>query len=256
MPAEGRRFRTGPVHLLPRFVWDLRVRGLVALGAGVLLILPLVAVPGAGSRAGPSAGAAGPALAAAVEAPLSLSMALAAVFLAAGCVSEPVRRGWCRTALVRPGWRPGWFLARFAAAVAWVPALGVGLHAVLDLLTGPGRLPLAAAATVPGALAWAATAGAPTFAFSCLLRRGDGLAATALLLLPALLASLGDPEGRPLLRTLAAVAPPVGPARRALEAGLAGLAPEPGHLLAVAGHASAWILVGLVALATRRLAAA
>lgn len=248
----GRRTR-GALRLVPRLARDAWTRALLALGAGVLVTLPLVPVLRSGSPAPPVASAAVPAAAAAMEPALSLSLALAAVLLAAGTVSEPLREGWCRTVLVRPVWRPGWFLARFAGALAWCPAVGLALHAVLDLLAGPGRLPVGTAATVPGALAWAAVAGAPTFAFSCLLRRGDGLAATATLLVPALLASLGEVGSRPLPRALAAAAPPVGAARDVVEAGLSGLVPPSSALAAVAAHAAGWLLVGLAVLTLRRL---
>lgn len=238
----------GPARLAPRFARDASGRALLAFGVGVLVSLPLVPVLRSSSTAVPGAGVAG--AAAAMEPALSLSLALAAVLLAAGSVAEPLRRGWCRTALSRPAWRPGWFLARAAGALAWTPVCAVALHAFLDLLSGAGPLGAWLPGAVPAALAWVAAAGAPTFAFSCLLRRGDGLAAAALLLLPALSATLED---GPVHGALAAVAPPVGAARAVTEAGLAGVAPDPGAVPELLVHGSAWFVLGLVVLSTRRL---
>lgn len=236
----------GPARLAPRFARDASGRALLAFGVGVLVSLPLVPALRSSSTADPGVTGA----AAAMEPALSLSLALAAVLLAAGSVAEPLRRGWCRTALSRPSWRPGWFLARTSAALAWGPVCAVALHAFLDLLSGPGPLAAWLPGTVPGALAWIAAAGAPTFAFSCLLRRGDGLAAAALLLLPALLATLED---GPVHGALAALAPPVDVARAITEAGLAGTAPDPGAVPELLVHGSAWLVFGLVVLSIRRL---
>lgn len=236
----------GPARLVRRFARDASGRALLAFGVGVLVSLPLLPVLRTTSTTDP--GVAG--VAAAMEPAFSLSLALGAVLLAAGSVAEPLRRGWCRTALSRPTWRPGWFLARAAGALAWAPLCAVALHAVLDLLSGPGPLADWLPGAVPGALAWIAAAGAPTFAFSCLLRRGDGLAAAALLLLPALLASL---EEGPIHGALAAVAPPVGAAREITEAGLAGIAPDPGAVAEPLAHGSAWLVLGLVVLSIRPL---
>lgn len=236
----------GPARLVPRFARDAAGRALLAFGVGFVVSLPLVPVLRSSSTAELAVAGA----AAAIEPALSLSLALAALLLAADSVAEPLRRGWCRTALSRTIWRPGWFLARAAGALAWTPVCAVALHAVLDLLSGSGPLAAWLPGAVPGAMAWVAAAGAPTFAFSCLLRRGDGLAAAALLLLPALLASLED---GPIQGALAAVAPPVGAARGITEAGLAGTAPDPGAVPELLVHGSAWVVLGLVVLSIRRL---
>lgn len=228
-----------------------RVLLLVAGGTGLLLPRALpVAEPGpgaAGFRAGLEAG----------PSPGSLAglwgvLLLAGVLLLwQGIVSSDVESGRFRTALARPLWRPGFFLARhgaalallvLASAVVWVPVRAGGGGAA----SGVAGVALAALLT-----GW--TLGALLLLLSSVLDRGDVLAAVALVLAPDALDGTVPPAG-PLAAAAEVVLtalPPTAALRELRHALVAGGAPDGGQVLAVLAYGGAALALALLRLRAR-----
>lgn len=238
------------------FARDRSWRAALLAAAGTALLLPRALLPGdpgpgsAGFRAGLEAGP-GPGS--------GLLAGLWGVFLLAGVlvlwqgvVSSHVESGRYRTALVRPVWRPGVYLARHLAALSLLAAAAFGVAGLLRI-AGAGPVPDPAGLLLASLLTgW--TLGALLLLLSAIMDRGDALAAVALFLAPGALDGLrgdGSPATEAAARLLSAALPPtpsLADARRAL---LAGVEPDRAVVAAVLLYGAAALGLALLRLRLR-----
>lgn len=230
-----------------------RASALTAVGLAVLLprvlLLDGPGRTGGGFRDGLVAGAGGvgPALVGIV----GIFLLAGVLLLWQGVVSGSVAGGRYRTPLVRPVSRPGFYLARHAAALLLLGLAALSTGWVLLAAGGPGNvrpLGLAAAALLTG---WAL--GGLLLLLSSLLDRGDLLAAVALVLAPVAVdggvAAGGLPPG--LAAALGVLLPPMG-ALRALRHGLLSGAPlQGGELASVLAYGTAALVLAALRLRAR-----
>lgn len=228
-----------------------RAAAVLAVGLAVLVPRALLVDPPSGGAAGFREGlAAGAGGGGAVFAGLWGLFLLAAVLVLWGAiVSGSVTGGAHRTPLVRPVWRPGYFLARHGAALLLLAALALAAGLVLGGAGSGASLPgLVGTALLTG---W--SLGGLTLLLSSVLDRGDTLAAVALFLAPfatdGLRAVAGPAAGS--VGALQSLLPPMGALRGARHALLAGGGVGPGDLAAIAAYGAAALLLALLRLRAR-----
>lgn len=234
------------------FARDRASRAALLAAGGIAVLLPRV-LPAGGEGAG-AAGfrdglAAGPTATGTLAGLWGVLVLGGVLLLWQGVVASEVESGRFRTTLVRPLWRPGFFLARHGAALLLLAlaaaCVGEGLAAA-GAAVGPAALPLSALL-----VGW--TLGGLVLLLSSLLDRGDVLAALALFLAPGAVDGLRPGSGAAsfALELLSAALPPMFALRDARHALMAGAAPAVPDLASAAAYGAAALALALLRLVTR-----
>lgn len=225
---------------------------LVALGLAVLLPSALRLEGAGGAAEGFRDGlAAGPAGASVLAGLWGIFLLAGVLLLWQGIVSGTVAAGRHRTLLARPLWRPGFYLARHAAALFLLVLAAMAAGLVLLVAGGSGAsrpLALLVATLLTG---W--SLGGLLLLLSSVLDRGDVLAAVALFLAPAAadgLVAVGAPSSG-AAGALGAVLPPVLALRDARHALLAGGPLDGGEVAAIVAYGAAALVLAILRLQTR-----
>lgn len=231
------------------FARDRAVRAAVLVALGVALLLPralLLDASGGSARGFRDGLAAGPG---------PLLAGLWGIFLLGGVlilwqgiVSGTLGAGGDRTPLVRPLWRPGYYLSRHAAALLLLA--GAALPTALVVRAGGGGAAARPAGVLAAALLTGWALGGLLLLLSAVLERGDVLAAVALFLAPAAADGLLV-GGGVASRVLGALLPPVIALRDARHALIAGSPPDVGDVAAPVLYGTAAAALALIRLRAR-----
>lgn len=242
----GKRERLNVFRYFPYLVLDRMPRSLVALGVGLLLVVPFARGPGDAPAAGL----------------MILALTAACVLVWDGLVSGDRRGGTARILFARPVQRAAYYAGAHAAAILCLVAVSFLLGCATGILGSEGpdstaALPISAVArlTVLAGLLAAGVAGSLTFALSALLPRGDGIAATAALLAAVVLPRIvdGTPFAAVIEGLVARALPPVTRMTEIQVALLSGAEVTPGAVAGVAAWCIAVLAMGMWVAVTKDL---